>query len=490
MSTADGRGLRFGTTHTDANTFTVTPKDRLGRKCPVPVIPSGAGGAAAANGSASAGGGGGGDMLTAELVLLNTSAAAAGTMHATDKSTLNGLGAADEKSVAGGLTATNAGASSFGGVSAIGSIVPVSVKLINGVYHCSYNPVVTGVYSLSVLLSGAPISGSPFKVMIGPTGWLFGFGGPVPAGVGVGTMTANGANLSPNRFTNPTGVAVDARAELIYVADSANHRIQVFNRSDGAFVRKFGSYGTGDGQFNGPYCIAIAHAGGSGGSDGQSVGGAGGVGGNDQTLLYVTDQNNHRVQVFRAYDGSYLRQWGKPGSANGQFLGPAGISLDSKQELVYVTEFSGNRIQVFVASTGAFVRKWGSVGSGDGEFSIPYAIAIDNRHDTCFVTDCNNNRIQMFRCSDGKFLGKYIGSTTVAGGSAINPNSEDNTKLSCPWILAYDPHPSIDMLYVTDCRNNRVMCFRYQPHNHQLIFVKKVCLSLSLPLSLPHPFVS
>src|SRR5206468_1027667 len=34
----------------------------------------------------------------------------------------------------------------------------------------------------------------------------------------------------------------------VYVADTANHRVQVFDPS-GTFLRAWGSYGTGDGQF-------------------------------------------------------------------------------------------------------------------------------------------------------------------------------------------------------------------------------------------------
>src|SRR5437868_12773438 len=51
-------------------------------------------------------------------------------------------------------------------------------------------------------------------------------------------------------FRSPQGVAVDA-ADNVYVADTNNNRIQKFN-STGTFLTKWGSNGTGDGQFNGP----------------------------------------------------------------------------------------------------------------------------------------------------------------------------------------------------------------------------------------------
>ena len=48
-------------------------------------------------------------------------------------------------------------------------------------------------------------------------------------------------------FTSPSGVAVDSTGD-VYVADSGNSRIQKFTPT-GSFITKWGSLGTGDGQF-------------------------------------------------------------------------------------------------------------------------------------------------------------------------------------------------------------------------------------------------
>nr|NCS16718.1 6-bladed beta-propeller [Microcystis aeruginosa G13-12]NCT52052.1 6-bladed beta-propeller [Microcystis aeruginosa G13-03] len=61
----------------------------------------------------------------------------------------------------------------------------------------------------------------------------------------------------------------------IYVADTNNSRVQVFD-SGGAFQSTFGSFGSGNGAFDTPRGIAV------------------GSGGN----IYVTDTGNNRVQVF------------------------------------------------------------------------------------------------------------------------------------------------------------------------------------------------
>jgi hypothetical protein len=63
--------------------------------------------------------------------------------------------------------------------------------------------------------------------------------------------------------------------------NSRNNRIQKFD-SNGKFITKYGSMGTGDGQFNGP-----------GPDGGASVGSSGNV--------YVADTYNDRIQAFAPY---------------------------------------------------------------------------------------------------------------------------------------------------------------------------------------------
>ncbi|MEO5661885.1 MAG: NHL repeat-containing protein [Nocardioides sp.] len=59
--------------------------------------------------------------------------------------------------------------------------------------------------------------------------------------------------------SDPTWIAgrlTVSRDGEVYVSDSGNARVQVFT-PDGGFVRQFGSYGEGDGQFHRPYDLAV-----------------------------------------------------------------------------------------------------------------------------------------------------------------------------------------------------------------------------------------
>jgi len=47
------------------------------------------------------------------------------------------------------------------------------------------------------------------------------------------------------QFSSPQGIAVDSSSGNVYVADTGNHRIQVFS-SDGTFLSRLGGYGSRD----------------------------------------------------------------------------------------------------------------------------------------------------------------------------------------------------------------------------------------------------
>ncbi|MBF0537156.1 MAG: DUF1566 domain-containing protein [Nitrospirae bacterium] len=76
--------------------------------------------------------------------------------------------------------------------------------------------------------------------------------------------------------------------QLRYVADPANNRIQKFS-SSGAFITKWGSSGSGDGQFNSPYGVAVDTSG----------------------NVYVADNGNNRIQKFAPATTVNLPQTGQ-----------------------------------------------------------------------------------------------------------------------------------------------------------------------------------
>jgi hypothetical protein len=126
------------------------------------------------------------------------------------------------------------------------------------------------------------------------------------------------------QFNLLEGIAIDS-ANHVYVADWGNNRIDELS-SEGASIGQFGEKGTGNGQFEGPFGIAI---------DARS--------GN----IFVTDARDQRSQVFSS-SGTFLGKFaGSFGSGEGQFNGPRGITIDSSGN-AYIVDGNNGRVQKWV----------------------------------------------------------------------------------------------------------------------------------------------
>lgn len=130
-------------------------------------------------------------------------------------------------------------------------------------------------------------------------------------------MKIGSRGTNPSCFTWPRGVACGPDNNIV-VADSSNHRVQVFD-STGRFQFEFGSYGSGEGEFD---CLA-----------GVTVSRIG--------HFIVSDRYNHRVQVFDA-SGRFLRSFGSEGRSDGKFSYPWGISTDALG-FIYVCDKENHR---------------------------------------------------------------------------------------------------------------------------------------------------
>jgi uncharacterized protein (TIGR03663 family) len=202
----------------------------------------------------------------------------------------------------------------------------------------------------------------------------------------------------PGQFNHPRGVAVD-RDGNVYVADSDNHRVQVFD-ANGAFLRAWGSQcnlaselgcadldsdgpmAYGDGQFQEPWGITVA----------------------DDGRVYVADTWNHRIQVFDG-DGTFLTKWGIYGqtdSATTFFYGPRDVAVDASGR-VFVTDTGNKRVMVF-DQDGNYLHQWGGEGILPGYFSEP--VGIDVFGGDIYVADTWNQRVQVFD-SDFVFLREW-----------------------------------------------------------------------------------
>ncbi len=111
--------------------------------------------------------------------------------------------------------------------------------------------------------------------------------------------------------------------DRLFIADSCNHRIQIFSR-EGKWLKSYGKAGRGAGEFSYPYDVRVDREG----------------------RQYVCEFGNSRIQVFDA-NQQLVEVLGGPGDTPGRFNNPWCLALDSQGNL-YVTDSVNHRVQKFV----------------------------------------------------------------------------------------------------------------------------------------------
>src|SRR5579862_986609 len=163
-------------------------------------------------------------------------------------------------------------------------------------------------------------------------------------------------------FNQPTDVAFGKNGD-IYVSDGyGNSRVVQFDRK-GNFVRTWGRYGTGPGEFNLPHSIAI---------DGEG-------------RVYVGDRENKRIQVFDS-EGHYLKEWTSAGYPYGLFITP--------DQHVWMIDGGYDRI-VELDQDGKILGALGEPGRAPGQFAWGHFLAV-GRDRRIYAAEVLNWRFQVF----------------------------------------------------------------------------------------------
>jgi tripartite motif-containing protein 71 len=164
----------------------------------------------------------------------------------------------------------------------------------------------------------------------------------------------------------------------IYIAEWANDRVSIWDEN-GSFQYSFGQSGSADGQFHDPSSIFVS-----------------------VEEVFVGDWSRHNIQVF-TLDGDFLRGWGSYGAGQGQFNNPSGVWIDENGTTgreVYVSDYNNHRVQVF-DENGTFLRTFGTYGGGDGQINYSNGVGV-GPDDKVYVSSKHSNKIQVFS-KDGNF---------------------------------------------------------------------------------------
>lgn len=204
------------------------------------------------------------------------------------------------------------------------------------------------------------------------------------------------AGDTPDRFDRPTDVAVTPAGDF-YVTDGyGNARVLKFDGA-GKLLKRWGTRGTGEGQFNLPHAICLDARG----------------------RVYVGDRENNRVQAFDA-EGRFLHQWRESGAPYGLFL--AGDRL-------FVADGRAGWVRV-LGPDGKSLGRFGEKGPAAGQFRMPHMLCVDSRG-SVYVAEVDNKRVQKFSAPSG---GPWLGQKVLArkAGASLSDAGRDGRPVSVP----------------------------------------------------------
>jgi len=215
------------------------------------------------------------------------------------------------------------------------------------------------------------------------------------------------------------GITIQESSRDIFVSDVERDSISVFG-STGNFKFKFDSF-DGNDDFRNPTNMVIDNS-----EEMLFVTDTG----NDRIVIFeLIDDTTCPSGTVESVDGiCFVKEFGSAGSDEGEFDDPTGLAFDSVNDLLYVADTDNNRIQIFEIIEGntcpsgtqeivdgvCFVEEFGSAGIGNGKFDTPMGIALDTTNDLLFVADSDNDRIQVFDLD--------------TESSVLTPDAPDNLK--------------------------------------------------------------
>jgi len=250
----------------------------------------------------------------------------------------------------------------------------------------------------------------------------------------------------------------------IIIADTENHRIQIFN-IEGNFKSKFGCKGCKPDQIHYPVSVVLTK--------------------NDHVA--ITDSVNACVKIF-SLEGQLIQLLG----SSDVLEIPYGLCLTSDEHFI-VTDICKHSVVVF-DKEGNMCHTFGQYGSEPRDFDHPYFVTVD-KDKQIYVSDSGNSSIKLFTF-EGKLLRFYAQSDFKLSNevfvtlNGICVDSEGNILVTCNtgiYILLkngrlWEVLPSDDDLTCPKCvafsssrrlvvtqnngeKINEFCIFRYNPEN-------------------------
>ena len=257
------------------------------------------------------------------------------------------------------------------------------------------------------------------------------------------TFGSEGSGAS--EFDRPVGVAVSSDGKTTFVADAANNRVSIWQRSshtgaDWANQTIFGSPGGGASEFDGPVGVAVSH---------------------DDLTVFVADSGNHRISVWTrssatGTDWTNQTTFGEEGEESDELSGVAAVDISHDGLTAFVADSINNRVSVWKRDSASSTdwthqTNFGNYGRGTSEFDAVFDIAVSSDGKTVFAADNYNDRISVWRRSSG-------GSTDWTHHANFGREGHDTNEFDAPLGVAISSDSKT--AFVADASNHRVSIWR------------------------------
>jgi DNA-binding beta-propeller fold protein YncE len=164
-------------------------------------------------------------------------------------------------------------------------------------------------------------------------------------------------------FNKPADVAFGRNGDFFIADGYGNSRIMKFD-GNGKFLKAWGTFGKGPGQFQLPHSLVV----------------------DNQGRIYVADREGARIQIFD-YEGNFLSEWDNIGYPYGLFLTP--------DQHIWMADGGFDRVLEFTPD-GKIVGAIGEPGHGPGQFAWAHFLAVAPNKNL-YVADVLNWRVDVFQ---------------------------------------------------------------------------------------------
>lgn len=277
------------------------------------------------------------------------------------------------------------------------------------------------------------------------------------AGNGTPGYSGDGGQGTSAKLSGPNGLAIDAVAGVLYIADTGNNVVRKLDLTTGV-ISTFA--GTGVAGYSGDGAAAIS----------AQMNGPWGVAVDANGRVCIAEQNNHTVRcvtggnIQRVAGNGQAGYAGDGGAAASAVLNyPSGLLFDVAGNLL-IADSSNNRVRRINALTGLIETIAGTGGqstAGDGGAATqaqvygPYSMALDGFGDV-FIADMFHNRIRKITTNAAKMTFADIRVGRTSPTQTITVENTGNASLTIT-NLETDANSSLDGSTANACANNTVL---------------------------------